>query len=74
MGQLGGSGGTAPLVKVLVASGSVSSNTEARRMIQQGAVDVDGHRVSDVNASIAVGSHLVRVGKRQFKRVVLRAP
>jgi tyrosyl-tRNA synthetase len=72
-GQVGASGAGAPLVKVLVATGYVASNTEARRMIQQGAVDVDGHRVSDVNASMSVGSHLVRVGKRHFKRVVLRA-
>jgi tyrosyl-tRNA synthetase len=61
------------LVRVLVAAGCVASNSEARRMIQQGAVDVDGERVSDVNAAIAAGTHSVRVGKRQFKRVVLRA-
>jgi tyrosyl-tRNA synthetase len=60
------------LVKVLVAAGCVASNSEARRMIQQGAVDVDGQRISDVNAAVAPGTHLVRVGKRQFKRVVLR--
>jgi tyrosyl-tRNA synthetase len=73
MTQVGGGADGASLVKVLVATGYVGSNTEARRMIQQGAVDVDGERVSDVNASIRVGSHLVRVGKRLFKRVVLRA-
>lgn len=73
LGQVGASGEHAQLVKVLVAAGYVASNGEARRMIQQGAVDVDGQRVSDVNASIAPGSHLVRVGKRQFKRVDVRA-
>jgi tyrosyl-tRNA synthetase len=71
--QAGGGRETAQLVKVLVATGYVGSNSEARRMIQQGAVDVDGHRVADANASIPVGSHLIRVGKRLFKRVVLRA-
>jgi hypothetical protein len=40
-------------------------------MIRQGAVDVDGERVSDVSARVAPGEHLVRVGKRAFKRVVL---
>jgi tyrosyl-tRNA synthetase len=60
-----------PLVKVLVAAGLVPSNSEARRMIQQGAVDVDGARVADVGASIDRGDRLIRVGKRQFKRVVL---
>ncbi|MBI2205868.1 MAG: tyrosine--tRNA ligase [Candidatus Rokubacteria bacterium] len=73
LGQVGGSRERAQLVRVLVATGYVTSHGEARRMIQQGAVDVDGQRVSDVNASIVAGSHLVRVGKRQFKRVVLGA-
>jgi tyrosyl-tRNA synthetase len=60
-----------PLVKVLVAAGLVPSNSEARRMIQQGAVDVDGARVADVGASIDRGERLIRVGKRHFKRVLL---
>ena len=68
-----GGGPDVQLVKVLVAAGCVASNSEGRRMIQQGAVDVNGERVSDVNASVPAGSHLVRVGKRHFKRVVLRA-
>ena len=72
-GQVGGPADSAQLVKVLVATGYVATNSEARRMIQQGAVDVDGHRVSDANAALPVGSHLIRVGKRLFKRVVLRA-
>jgi tyrosyl-tRNA synthetase len=55
-----------------MAAGLVTSNSEGRRLIQQGAVDVDGERVSDVNAPVALGEHLVRVGKRAFKRVVLR--
>jgi len=60
------------LLRVLVAAGLAPSNSEGRRLIQQGAVDVDGQRVSDVNARVALGEHLVRVGKRAFKRVVLR--
>ena len=60
------------LVKVLVAAGMTPSSSEARRMIQQGAVDIDGERVADINARMTPGEHLVRVGKRAFKRVVLR--
>jgi tyrosyl-tRNA synthetase len=62
----------ASLVRVLVAAGMTPSSSEARRMIRQGAVDVDGERVADVNARMTHGDHLVRVGKRAFKRVVLR--
>ena len=71
-GGLGATRGRASLVKLLVAAGAVPSNAEARRMIRQGAVDVDGQRVSDVNQALAAGkTYLLRVGKRVFKRVVL---
>ncbi|MBI2217191.1 MAG: tyrosine--tRNA ligase [Candidatus Rokubacteria bacterium] len=73
VGQLGASGSEVKLVDLLAATGFVSSRTEARRMIQQGAVDVDGHRVQDVNASVGAGERLIRVGKRRFKRVMLQA-
>ncbi len=53
------------------------STSEARRMIQQGAVRVDNERVSDLDLEMPVGSeHVVRVGKRKFARIriVQRAP
>jgi tyrosyl-tRNA synthetase len=41
-------------------------------MIQQGAVEVDGERVSDANQTLSPGQrYLIRVGKRRFKWVVL---
>jgi tyrosyl-tRNA synthetase len=73
VGQLGAAGSEVKLVDLLAAAGFVSSRTEARRMIEQGAVDVDGHRVQDVHASVAAGERLIRVGKRRFKRVMLQA-
>ena len=60
------------LAHVLKEAGLVSSTSEGRRLIQQGAVEVDGHRVSDVNATLGSGrGYLVQVGKRRFKRVIL---
>jgi tyrosyl-tRNA synthetase len=48
------------------------SASEARRLIQQGAVDVDGERVTDVNRRLAAGrGYLLRIGKRRYKRVIL---
>jgi tyrosyl-tRNA synthetase len=42
------------------------SNTEARRMIEQGAVTIDGKKISDVNAQIETRDGLiVQVGKRR---------
>jgi tyrosyl-tRNA synthetase len=67
------SGGHPKLVKVLVAAEYVASSSEARRMIQQGAVEVDGQRVDDVNRALEPGqAYLIRVGKRLFKRVDIR--
>jgi tyrosyl-tRNA synthetase len=61
------------IVKVIVASGLVATNSEGRRLIQQGAVEVDGTRLADANQPLQAGqNYLIRVGKRRFKRVVLK--
>jgi tyrosyl-tRNA synthetase len=61
-----------PALKVLVMSGLLPSNSEARRQVQQGAVEVDGARVTDPNQPLQAGrEYLIRVGKRRFKRVFL---
>ncbi len=61
-----------PAWKVVVMSGLVLSNSEARRQIQQGAVEVDGARLADANQPLQAGrEYLIRVGKRRFKRVLL---
>jgi tyrosyl-tRNA synthetase len=51
----------------------VASNTEAMRMIEQGAVRIDGERVSSREMMLTVAADLVlQVGKRRFKRVSLK--
>ena len=58
------------IVALLVQAGLVPSNSEARRLIQQGAVRVDGERVSDANARLTTSeSHLLQVGRRRFARI-----
>ncbi len=57
---------------VIRAAGLAASNAEARRLIQQGAVDVDGTTVTDVNYVLSLHKgYLIKVGKRRFKRVIL---
>jgi tyrosyl-tRNA synthetase len=58
----------------VVWSGLVGSNSEARRQIQQGAVEVDGARVTDPNQTIEASDspRLLQVGKRKFARFVLK--
>jgi tyrosyl-tRNA synthetase len=48
------------------------SNSEALRLISQGAVRVDGVRIDDPKRILGVGSeHLVQVGKRRACRIVM---
>jgi tyrosyl-tRNA synthetase len=55
---------------VIKAAGLAPSNSEARRLIQQGAVDVDGARITDVNYVLAPHKgYSIKVGKRRFKKV-----
>jgi len=55
---------------LLKESGLTASTSEAIRMIKQGAVKIDGEKVSDGKLEIAKGStHVYQVGKRKFARV-----
>ncbi|HEY2031109.1 MAG TPA: tyrosine--tRNA ligase [Myxococcales bacterium] len=61
-----------PLAKTLAVLGLASSGSEARRLIGQGGVSVEGERVSDPNAKLVAGVHLLKVGKRKFTRVTVK--
>ena len=58
--------------KLLVSVGLAKSNGEARRLIEQGGVSIDGQRLDDPAREIpaaAPASHLIKVGKRHFVKV-----
>jgi tyrosyl-tRNA synthetase len=60
------------LVKILVEAGLAASNSEARRLLQQGGVKVDGELADDPFAKLEAAPHtryLIQVGKRRFARV-----
>jgi tyrosyl-tRNA synthetase len=62
------------LTHVLVGTGMLSSTSEARRKISDGAVKVDGEKVTDAGTELSPGqSYILQVGKRRFKRVTLAA-
>ena len=64
-GQLG-------IAHLLKGAGLVSSTSEAMRMIEQGAVKIDGQRIDDRSLQIEAGSTgIYQVGKRKFSRVSL---
>jgi len=60
------------LSKVLVEGQLAASNSEARRLIQQGGVKVNGDAIRDIKAEISTtGAEpiLIQVGKRRFAKV-----
>ncbi|MCR4402828.1 MAG: tyrosine--tRNA ligase [Firmicutes bacterium] len=58
--------------KLLVATGLAGSTSEARRLMDQGAVRVDDERLVDPQACVAIrDGTIIRVGKRRFARVRL---
>lgn len=61
------------ITHLLRQSQLVSSNAEAVRMLEQGAVRIDGERVTSRDIVFAANAEvLVQVGKRRFKRIRLR--
>ncbi|MGH9320254.1 MAG: tyrosine--tRNA ligase [Vicinamibacteria bacterium] len=67
--------GTYTLSSILVNSGIASSRTEAKRLIDQGGVSLDGRRAQgdDTLELASPASFVLKVGKRRFVRVVVTA-
>ena len=58
------------LIDIISSVGLTKSKGEARRMISQGAVRLDGEKVTDVNLVINKGSEtIIKVGKRRFIKI-----
>ncbi|NOZ06806.1 MAG: tyrosine--tRNA ligase [Chloroflexi bacterium] len=63
------------IVDLLFDAGMVSSKSEARRLIQQGGIRVDGELVSEISAPAPdAGEYVLQAGKRRFVRVVASPP
>jgi len=61
------------LPRVLVAAGLTSSSSEAVRLIKQGAVQVNGEKVTDKDHRVRTnGPALIQRGKRRYARVHFR--
>ncbi len=64
-------GGTYNLAQILADTGLAASKGEARRLIEQGGVKVNGEKATAANADIVIGDNgvLFQVGKRKFLKV-----
>jgi tyrosyl-tRNA synthetase len=66
---------TAPenVVDIIAGADLARSKSQARRLIQQGAVRTDGEKVTDIGADIKLGEGeevVLQVGKRRFIRLI----
>ena len=65
-------GGEIKIANLLKDASLTGSTSDAFRMIKQGAVRIDGERITDKGLSIAAGNtHVFQVGKRRFARVTI---
>jgi tyrosyl-tRNA synthetase len=60
-----------PVWRVLKDAGIVPSTSEGRRLIQQGGVEVNQHRVADLGETLPAGRYAIKVGKRRVYRVTI---
>jgi len=68
-------GGDWSIVDLLVALALANSKSDARRLVEQGSVSIDGEKVTDPRATVAVvPGMVVRGRRRQYARVALPTP
>lgn len=61
------------LLNLIAQAGLASSNSEARRLVTQNAVSIDGEKMTDPRAEIdlaATAPFVLKVGKRRFAQIV----
>jgi tyrosyl-tRNA synthetase len=59
-------------VKFLVEKGLISSNANAKRLIKQGGIEVDGKKVESNEQKLSLNNgSIVKIGKRKFVKVKL---
>ena len=57
------------LAKIIALAGAAKSNSDARRLIQQGAVEVNEATVRETDLELPAGEYVLKVGKKRFVRV-----
>jgi tyrosyl-tRNA synthetase len=65
-------GETSRPVAFLTDSGLTASRGEARRLIHQNALSVDGNVLTEAETSLPAGDYDVRLGKKRFLRLRVR--
>jgi len=58
-------------VNILSMTSIISSKREARELIESGAIQIDGEKVTDTAATINKKEFLLKKGKKSFLKVVI---
>ncbi len=63
--------GDMPVLDFLVATGLFPSKSEARRMVEQGGIQIDGNKIADPRSVVVVADEfMVQKGKKTFLKVI----
>lgn len=69
--RLSEANGSMKLVDLLAKANLADSKSDARRLIDQGGVSIDGERITDINAPLPKKKeYVLKVGKRRFLKVL----
>ena len=60
------------IVDVLAAAGLAKSKSEARKLVEQGAVLIDGEKVTSIDFVPDKQEYLLRRGKKQYKKIIVK--
>ncbi len=66
-------GDSTDIVKILVTAGMVSSNSEARRLINQGGVKINGEKLDAINLVALQNEDIIQAGKLKFIKLIIRS-
>jgi tyrosyl-tRNA synthetase len=62
-----------PVANLLKDAGLASTTSEVYRAIEQGALKIDGQKVSDKHLRIEINTeHVYQVGKRRFMKIIIK--
>jgi tyrosyl-tRNA synthetase len=57
------------IIKILTETGLVNSNSEAKRLIKQGGVDINGFTLNEFSTNKIKDGSIIRAGKKKFVKI-----
>lgn len=61
------------IISLLRSIGAAPSNSEARRLVDQGGVSINGEKITNVNATLQIPNEsILKVGKRKFYKLIIK--